>query len=78
MECYHAEAKNGMQAGNVVVISDGKGMTETASWELNSFVVFIQKRQEVNTSISHYHNLKTKQNIYQDKKVSEKTQVSND
>ena len=56
-----AEAFNGMQARNVVIISDGKRLDRNYIMRANSFVVFIQKCQEVDTNIS------SKQNIYLDK-----------
>ena len=40
-----AEAFNGMQARNVVVISDGKKLDRNYIMRANSFVVFIQKRE---------------------------------
>ena len=40
-----AEAFNGMQARNVIVISDGKKLDRNFIMRANSFVVFIQKRE---------------------------------
>ena len=42
-----AEAFNGMQARNVVVISDGKKLDRNFIMRANSFVVFIQKREHI-------------------------------
>ena len=68
-----AEAFNGMQARNVVVISDGKRLDRNYIMRANAFVVFIQKRQEVDINIT------TKQNIYLDKTfLPENTQKSKD
>ena len=52
-----AEAFNGMQARNVVIISDGSRMDRNYIMRANSFVVFIQKRQEVNTKIASKPNI---------------------
>ena len=56
-----SEAFNGMQARNVVVISDGNRMDRNFIMRANSFVVFIQKREHVDINIA------SKQNIYLDK-----------